>query len=195
MEKELVIYKLRRKDPSVMDHLFDVYYERLYFFAVKYIYDSDEAHDIVQGVFERIWVRGSSIEFDVSVKSYLFGAVRNECMQYLRRLKVVDSNNRKWASAYVESLNLDAIDEEHHEVLEEVKGHISKLPPQCRAIFELRLMHGYKYSEIASKLEVSQNVVKVQMHRANKMMRTFLFSNHKTSNKELNVSFRKITTG
>ena len=51
MDSDDILMGLKRRDETALSVLFDTYYEKLYLFAEKYIYDSDKAHDIVQDVF------------------------------------------------------------------------------------------------------------------------------------------------
>ena len=55
VEYDNLVEGIRHRKEAALATLFDLYYEKLYLFAEKYIYDSDRAHDIVQDVFLRIW--------------------------------------------------------------------------------------------------------------------------------------------
>lgn len=164
MDQQTLIELLKRRDRKSISYLFDTYYERLYLFAEKFIYDTDKAHDIVQEVFVRIWENSQKLEINTSLSHYLFAAVRNGCLDYLRALRIEDRHNQKYLEAHIDSYTVDVIEDD--EMLEKIKGMLNTLPPQCREIFELRLINGYKYKEIAQKLNISESVVKVQIHRA-----------------------------
>lgn len=151
--------------------LFDQYYEKLYLFAEKFTYTADVADDIVQNVLLRVWEGNKSMQITTSFRSYLFTAVKNESLKYLRQLKIRDTNDRKWAEAYIESLNLSELDPSQRELLDKIYGIIDQLPDQCKAIYKLRMIYGYKYKEIADELNVSEDVVRVQIHRATKHIR------------------------
>lgn len=164
MDQQTLIKLLKSKDKKSISYLFDTHYERLYLFAEKFIYDTDQAHDIVQEVFIRLWENSANLEINTSLSHYLFAAVRNRCLDYLRALRIEDRHHRKYFEAYIESHTIDAIQDD--ELLEKIKNMMDNFPPQCREIFELRLLQGYKYKEIAERLNVSESVVKVQIHRA-----------------------------
>ena len=146
-----------------MSVLFDTYYEKLYLFAEKYIYDSDKAHDIVQDVFLKIWENAERLELTSSIQHYLFASVRNGCLNYLKSLQIEDRNNRKYAEAYIESQNVDMVDDE--ELLARVRQVLDELPEKCREVCLLRFVEGYKYAEIAARLDMNENTVKAQLHR------------------------------
>lgn len=146
-----------------MSVLFDTYYEKLYLFAEKYIYDSDKAHDIVQDVFLKIWENAERLELTSSIQHYLFASVRNGCLNYLKSLQIEDRNNRKYMEAYIESQNVDMVDDE--ELLARIRQVLDELPEKCREVCLLRFVEGYKYAEIAARLDMNENTVKAQLHR------------------------------
>ena len=163
MDSDDIFIGLKRRDEAALSVLFDTYYEKLYLFAEKYIYDSDKAHDIVQDVFLKIWENAERLELTSSIQHYLFASVRNGCSNYLKSLQIEDRNNRKYAEAYIESQNVDMVDDE--ELLARVRQVLDELPEKCREVCLLRFVEGYKYAEIAARLDMNENTVKAQLHR------------------------------
>ena len=163
MDSDDILMGLKRREETAMSVLFDTYYEKLYLFAEKYIYDSDKAHDIVQDVFLKIWENAERLELSSSIQHYLFASVRNGCLNYLKSLQIEDRNNRKYAEAYIESQNVDMVDDE--ELLARVRQVLDELPEKCREVCLLRFVEGYKYAEIAVRLDMNENTVKAQLHR------------------------------
>lgn len=163
MDSDDIFIGLKRRDETALSVLFDTYYEKLYLFAEKYIYDSDKAHDIVQDVFLKIWENAERLELTSSIQHYLFASVRNGCLNYLKSLQIEDRNNRKYAEAYIESQNVDMVDDE--ELLARVRQVLDELPEKCREVCLLRFVEGYKYAEIAVRLDMNENTVKAQLHR------------------------------
>lgn len=82
MDSDDIFIGLKRRDETALSVLFDTYYEKLYLFAEKYIYDSDKAHDIVQDVFLKIWENAERLELTSSIQHYLFCV----CSQWLLEL-------------------------------------------------------------------------------------------------------------
>ena len=163
MDSDDIFIGLKRRDEAALSVLFDTYYEKLYLFAEKYIYDSDKAHDIVQDVFLKIWENAERLELTSSIQHYLFASVRNGCLNYLKSLQIEDRNNRKYAEAYIESQNVDMVDDE--ELLARVRQVLDELPEKCREVCLLRFVEGYKYAELAARLDMNENTVKAQLHR------------------------------
>lgn len=163
MNSEQIINFLRHRNEKGLTILFDLYYERLYLFAERYIYDAAKAHDIVQDVFLKIWEKAGQFELRGSIQNYLFVSVRNGCLNYLKSLQIEDRHHRKYAEAYVDSCNIDMVEEE--EILVKVRMILDELPEKCREVCVLRFVEGYKYREIAEKLDLNENTVKAHLHR------------------------------
>ena len=79
------------KDEKTFESLFRAHYNSLAFFALRYVKDEDIAEEIVQEMFSNFWIKSDSIHVQTSVKSYLFGAVRNACLNYLKHQKIKQS--------------------------------------------------------------------------------------------------------
>jgi len=169
---EIIYNKIRHKDKKAFEYLFDRYYRRLFLFARKILYDSDAAHDAVQNVFIKMWDNSGKIHLKNSLRNYLFISVKNECLQYLRSLKIRDNKNHLWALAYLESTKMEDMEDMNEELYNQVRAYIEKLPLQCKMIYKYRALYGYKYSEIASIMNTTEDVVKVQIYRANKMLKS-----------------------
>lgn len=164
-----IIERLNVKDPEAINDLFNSFYGSLYSFASYMISDQEVAHDLVQDVFVRVWENAGAISLHTSLRNYLFAAVRYNCINHLKELNIEDRNNRRWLLAHIESETVDAIEDE--EMRSQINQLIESLPKQCREIFTLRYHNGFTYKEISMSLNVSENVVKVQIHRAIKKLR------------------------
>ena len=79
---------------DLFNQLFRQYYQPLLFFALQYITDEEECHDIVNGVFEKAWQHIHQID-ESTAKSFLFTSVRNRCIDYVRRMdhQIPDTDN------------------------------------------------------------------------------------------------------
>ncbi len=175
MLDEVIFDKIRNKDKKAFGYLFDRYYRRLFLFARKIVYDSDAAYDAVQNVLIKIWENSDKIQLNHSLKNYLFISVKNECLQYLRSLKIRDSKNQLWAITYLESSKMEDMEDMediNEELYNQIRNCIEKLPLQCKMIYKYRIFYGFKYSEIASIMDTSEDVVKVQIFRANKILKS-----------------------
>ena len=96
-------------------------------------------------------------------QSPLYKALKKIFQDYKKSLQIEDRNNRKYVEAYIESQNVDMVDDE--ELLTRVRQVLDELPEKCREVCLLRFVEGYKYAEIAARLDMNENTVKAQLHR------------------------------
>jgi RNA polymerase sigma-70 factor (ECF subfamily) len=133
--------------------------------------DDEQAEEIVQNVFCRIWEKREQLKADGSLKAYLYRSVHNESLNYLKHQKTrtafqVHFNNNEDETAGEASEKI---------MVTELDGHIQKalneLPLQCRIIFQLSRFENLKYKQIADQLNLSVKTVENQMGKALKVLR------------------------
>jgi RNA polymerase sigma-70 factor (ECF subfamily) len=148
---------------------FDTYYEKLCRYAYTIVRDMDEAQDIVQNVFVKIWERKETVVMTVVVKSYLYKAVHNHCMNHLEARAVRQKYQDKEA---IDLLSVQQPDVFPQELEENIKAVINTLPQQCRLIFMMSRYQDMKYAEIAAKLGISVNTIENQISKALRILKT-----------------------
>ena len=160
-------------DPLQFEVAYKQFFSALVGFAFQYVDDRDTAEDIVQEVFSNVWNQADHIDVRTTIKSYLFGAVRNACLNHLKHQKVVATHAK-------ETTANEAIDQlaflEMDELREKIDQALDQLPEKRRQIFELSRFEEKKYHEIAEELNLSIKTVETQMSRALKVMREVLGS-------------------
>ena len=159
-------------DPVQFEMAYKQYFASLVGFAYQYVEDSEISEDIVQEMFGKLWDKSETVDIRTNLKSYLFGAVRNACLNHLRHQKVVASHESERGEERVHQLNFMEMDE----LQEKVNEALAQLPEKRRQIFELSRFQDKKYHEIAAELDVSIKTVETQMSRALKVMREVLGS-------------------
>ncbi len=173
IDNKTTIDALRQGDRQVFDALFRAYYEPLCNYACSMTDgDMDEAEDIVQERFFKLWEKRADFEISYSVKSYLYKMVHNACLNRIR--------NEKTRTKY-KVYNAGQIENNpvlHAEDGFEVRGHIQKaiekLPEQCRYVFELNRFEDLKYREIAEQLGISIKTVENHIGKALRLLRADL---------------------
>jgi RNA polymerase sigma-70 factor (ECF subfamily) len=175
------IDQIREGEIAAFEVIFREYYEKLVRFSLGYIGSREAAEDLVQDVFARIWEQRHGWEIRESLAAYLYGSVRNRCLDYVRHQLV----ERQWAD-HVVAARAAASDELHlesepadaaieqDEVDRAIRAAVDRLPERCRQTFVLSREHGLTYHEIAVVMGVSAQTVKIQMGRALKSLRTSL---------------------
>jgi len=167
-EKNIIV-DFNSGNKQAFEKFFNMFYKALCLFAGKYVYDDALAEDIVQEVFITLWKKWSNFKNLTSVKTFLYEAVRNKSLNYIKHIDVRkrfrESQIREMESEHYFVNHL--LEEETHRILYE---EINKLPTQCCKILLLSL-EGLKNQEIAEDLSVSINTVKTQKKIAYKHLR------------------------
>lgn len=171
MKDSAIILRLQKGDIQAFELLFRKYYEQLCQWAHQYLQDVDSSEEVVQDLFYNIWTNRDHIEFRVSVKSYLYKAVSNNCKMMLRKQKRHAEIERSLANDQDPFEDpSDLLEEE--ELRKIVDRTLESLPPRSAAIFRMSRFEGRKYSEIAEKMNISVKTVEANMSRALALFRT-----------------------
>ncbi len=172
-ENELV-EKLTRGDVNAFDLVYKKYAARLYVFSLKYLKSKEEAEELVQSVFLKIWENHRKLKKDTSFKSYLFTIAYNEICNvfrersYLHKFLTSSREVKNEASSEAEE-QIDALF-----INEQVERIISKLPEKQRLIFRKSRQEGKPIKDIAAELALSPGTVDNYLSESLKFIRYHL---------------------
>lgn len=166
-----IVDALRQGDEQVFETIFRTYYERLCNYANTILNDMDEAEEMVQGAFLTVWEKHDTLEIHTSVKSYLYRAVHNSCLNRVKHYKVRKTYGdavKKQSEPLHDDASQDLIGSELDAI---VANAIDSLPDQCRLVFKLSRFENLTYAEIAEQLGISVKTVENHMVKALKVLR------------------------
>lgn len=143
------------------------YSGRLYGFALKYLKNKEDADDIVQDAFEKLWKNRKKVEFQ-KAKSWLFTCAHNALINMIKK-------NSRMTYQETTVSNHTVVSHAHEfEMKEVVANCMAILPPVQKSIILLRDLEGYNYKEIGEILSLSESQVKVYLFRARKKLKKHL---------------------
>jgi RNA polymerase sigma-70 factor (ECF subfamily) len=148
-------------------------FEALHNYAFSILKDEVMAEEMVQNVFCKLWEKKEQLNKIASAKAYLYRAVHNESLNYLKHLKV-RAGYEKFAKTTNNTNDDASVQLAHNELAEKLQGALNELPEQCRTIFQLSRFEELKYREIAQELGLSVKTIENQMGKALKILRTKL---------------------
>lgn len=176
-DERLLFTEIRSGNTEAFGYAFRKYAPRLEAFARKYTSDTKEAEDMVQEAFLKLWERRELLE-SVSLASFLFMLVRNNCLNYLKhqqvvgtveqRLPDIEMAERLYMTDFAPDPSSLLMQKELSESVEQIMG---ELPPKCKEVFLLSRLKGLKNREIAVRLDISEKVVEKHIARALKRFR------------------------
>jgi RNA polymerase sigma-70 factor (ECF subfamily) len=134
--------------------------------------DAAVSEEIVQEIFLALWQKQQVDEIK-SLRSFLYIAVKNKALNYLRDHQTRKSHEGEFARIQSENIYID--NEYEHLLLEDsIREAISELPEKCRQIFELSRNEELSYQQIADQLNISPKTVENQISIAIKKLKTKL---------------------
>ena len=157
--KRIVLTETNRLNKSEYTHVVQVHQVSLYRFALNFLGSSEDARDIVQDVFVKLWLNVDRIDQD-KVKSWLFTCTHNAMLNFIKKRSRIDY---RCASSLPENGSSFSHAFESKQVIDRA---VSILPPIQKSIILLRDLEGYAYNEIGAMLQLSESQVKVYLFRA-----------------------------
>ena len=159
---------------SAYRQLFDQYYQKLVVFACKYLEDLESARDIVQEFYLYLYESRHSISIQTSLKSYLYSAVKNRCLNQVKHEQVKEKHrNMSRSEANVSDPDLEEM-MDAVELEARVYEIVTKLPEKCRQIYIMSRVDGKRNREIADELNLSVRTVETQISKALKSLKNSL---------------------
>jgi RNA polymerase sigma-70 factor, ECF subfamily len=162
---------VRASDEGAFDEIFAAYYASLCDFACSYLRSRADAEEVVQTVFLRLWEKRSVWDPTTSIRAYLFAACRNEALNALKHVRVIDRTAGLMTATDqppgVGSRSPHADEAVQHAELSDAIHHaIDALPERRKQVVVLRWQHQLTNVEIARVLGISVKGVEAHVARA-----------------------------
>ncbi|GAA4311834.1 RNA polymerase sigma-70 factor [Compostibacter hankyongensis] len=157
-------YQLSRNNPTALKELYDLLGNKLLQLARAMVHSREEAEEVVEDVFIRIWEKRDSLAHVENFRWYLYVTTRNISFNYIR--KYGKRTTLQLDDIYVPPFAVDATPEDMmitREVLNRINQAIHELPAKCRLVFKLVKEDGLKYREVAELLDISLKTVENQV--------------------------------
>ncbi|PTR01558.1 RNA polymerase sigma-70 factor (ECF subfamily) [Mucilaginibacter yixingensis] len=164
------IANFRNGDVNAFKLIFEEYYQRLSYFT-RTIVGDEEAEDIVQETFVKLWERADTFDNTTSIKAFLYLTAKNACLNVTRHNKIIKLHETQATEVSEDNLLFNII---RHEVIGEIRAAVDQLPEGYRKVIYLSYFEGKTNQETAEMLNISINTVKTQKLRGFKILREVL---------------------
>ena len=178
-EHEL-IQKCCDGDRTAYRELYNRYSGGLLAVAMRYMKTRQEAEDVLQDAFIKVFKNLASFDKRASLKTWLTRIVINTALNMLRKEhKIVN-----WEISEIADDKMDVIPMQNYQY-SELLLFIQQLPAGCKSVFNLYAIEGYSHKEIGSMLNVSEGTSKSQYFRAKGLLQEIIFSEEKRTKMKL----------
>lgn len=150
-------------DQPAYKRLYSFFHPMLLRFACSFVKNKEAAEELIADVFIRIWQQRQKLTGIGNLKVYLYAAVKNQCLNYLKKrrpaedpLDTAEINLMKF-NMDPEQLMITA------EMMRGIEQAVEGLPPRCKLIFQLIREQGFRNKDVAEILGISINTVDVQL--------------------------------
>lgn len=166
-----LIQALKKGNTDAYTFLVDTYHQKLCVYAFNLSHNHDNAEDIVQNVFLRVWQKRDKLKDDFVIQSFLYKSVYNEFIDLYRKEKSTMALEKIYIEALDVVINHEDDDNGLEGLITLVKNEIQNLPPKCKQTFLLSKQDGLTNVEIAEYLDLSIKTVEAQITKAFSIIR------------------------
>ena len=144
--------------------------KKLLRFATHFLKDEDEARDVVQDVFLKLWQKRGSLNKIENIEAFAMRMTRNRCLDILRANRVVPIDAETDRKMKEETVDVHR-QVELSESAVQIRKLINELPDLQRTVILLRDIEQLEYEEIAEQTDLKVNAIRVNLSRARKKVR------------------------
>ncbi len=167
-EKDIVL-KVAANDENAFKKLFEHYYPKVKIFLEEFISNADDAMDLAQNIFIKIWLQRSNLAKIRSFGAFLYTMSRNAAIDYGRTHKIkipLTDTELKWKDDYDAESSFYA-----KEIEVQIAHTISTMPEKRKMVFVMSRFEGRSNVEIAQILNISKKTVENHINLALKEIR------------------------
>jgi RNA polymerase sigma-70 factor (ECF subfamily) len=158
-DKDTFADRLRMDDRSVIDEIYEMYHAKIFRFSLSYLKNQDDAYDIVQEVFIKLWENRFVLKKDTNFDAFLFTIAKNAVLSHFRK----KASEKKYIDSFLDkevATDQKIEDDVDYEILKKrYENLIEKLPPKRKEVFVLSRERGLTNKEIAKEKGISEKTV------------------------------------
>ena len=162
----ILVQSLQKGDHQAFEKLFERYAQKLFVFSLSYLKNENDAEEVVQEVFLKVWSKRTVLKTDTSFQSYLFTIAFNSIKKSFK----LKAKNDQFKLELIDNLDAgqDSVDYEknYQLVIKKLETFIGQMPDRRREIFLQRKQKGKPVKEIADEMGISIKTVENQITEA-----------------------------
>jgi RNA polymerase sigma-70 factor (ECF subfamily) len=168
-----LIRGLRAGNRQVFEEIFNTWYDPLVRYCMQRLFNQEDAEEIVQDIFIKLWVRRKELNYSPSIKSYLYRTALNRIINFKEHQQVRNAH-RTHVLAASNYISDDSSSINAKEIQWLAAEAVNSMPKKRKMVYELSRRDGLNYAEIAEKMGVSVKTVEAHLTAALVQLRTHL---------------------
>lgn len=177
--EEALIKELKQKESQAkaFEVLVNTYKERLYWHIRRIVLDHNDADDVLQNTFIKVYRNIDGFKGESKLYSWLYRIATNESLTFLKqKSKKAGISDEELKNRMVENLQSDVYFE-GDEIQLKLQRALATLPDKQKLVFTMKYFQEMKYEDISEALETSVGALKASYHLAVKKIESYLKEN------------------
>lgn len=174
LEEAQLSIALKSGDRTAFREIYYRYHKKLYFTALQYLRHREMAEDAVQDIYIKLWLNKNTLNPALSLKAFMATCLKNHVLNMIRSNKKKIANTFELTEADHPITNCTADDIQMNEYRKIMNEGVNRMPDQKKRVFELKVFQGESNSEVATRLGISINTVKVHYYHSRQFMKAYL---------------------
>lgn len=171
-----LIKKASTNNREAQEKLFAQHAPKMLGVCRQYVKDLHHAEDLLLQGFLKVFTNLNTFKHEGSFEGWVRRIMVNTCISYLRKKNLIDLSDEDYV------FNDAAIENLENTSVEDIQKLIDKLPAGYKTVFNLFAIEGYRHSEIATQLGISESTSKSQLFKARKLLQQNYHKMNMTSN-------------
>ncbi len=171
-----LIKKAEKGNRKAQHQLFELFAPKMLSICRQYVKNNDQAEEVMLNGFLKVFTHLKSFSFQGSFEGWIRRIMVNEAISHLRKEKKIAFDNH----TQIENSSEHVSQIETNFEVEEIQKLIDHLPPGYKMVFIMYVVEGYKHSEIAELLKISESTSKSQLYKARKMLQEMIIKQTKS---------------
>ncbi len=176
-DKELLLqFKNETTRERAYTSIIKKYQEKLYWHIRRMVVDHEDANDVLQNMFIKVWKNLENFREDSQLYTWLYRIATNESLSFLEQQKKRSSESLSDEESYLSNKLVADKDFDGKKLEWKLQLAIQQLPEKQKAVFNLRYFEEMPYEEMSRVLETSEGALKASYHHAVKKIEDYILN-------------------
>jgi len=170
-QEDNIKQQLEKNSTKAFEELFRLYHNDICNYVFSILLDRQDAEEVAQQTFVKLWEKRDEVSRILSLKSYLYRSAYNLCLNKFKHDKVRERYATEERYKLQEAFLSEFENTHDTEVMEAIKKAVEQLPTKNKEVFTLRYLRGFNTQEVSEELGITVRTVETHVSNALKILR------------------------